>query len=156
MLEFDETFMEQTADGGFRSDVTGRRGPETVMIEICVTHAVDEAKWRVRESGVEGYIEKDASPEMLAQALEAVADGREYLSPAFRETLAREDAKAQGLAKILSRREQQVLAQVVAGQTSKEIAESIGVNSRTVEFHRANLMAKLDAPSLADLMTTVK
>jgi DNA-binding NarL/FixJ family response regulator len=124
---------------------------------LVVTSLVDPLSLsRVRESGVEGYIEKDASPEMLTQALEAVADGREYFSPTFRDTLAREDAKAQGLAKILSRREQQVLGQVIAGNTSKEIGELMGVSARTVEFHRANLMAKLDAKSLTDLMATVR
>jgi DNA-binding NarL/FixJ family response regulator len=111
---------------------------------------------RVRESGVEGYIEKDASPEMLGEALAAVAVGRPYFSPTFRETLAREDAKAQGLAKILSRREQQVLGLVLGGKTNKEIAELIGLSARTVEFHRANLMSKLDVSSLADLIATVR
>jgi len=111
---------------------------------------------RVREVGVEGYLEKDATPELLTEALRAVADGRSFYSETFRALLAREDAKAQGLAKILSRREQQVLAAVLAGQTSREIAERLGLSARTVEFHRANLMAKLDAPTLQDLVATVR
>lgn len=124
---------------------------------LVVTTLVDPLSLtRVRESGVEGYIEKDATPEMLAEALAAVADGRQYYSPTFRETLAREDAKAQGLAKILSRREQQVLGHVLAGKTSREIGEQMNLSARTVEFHRANLMAKLDAESMNDLMITVR
>ncbi len=124
---------------------------------LVVTSLVDPlALTRVRESSVEGYLEKDATREMLVQALEAVASGREFYSDVFRETLARENAKSQGLAKILSRREQQVLAQLIGGKTNREIAELISVSTRTVEFHRANLMTKLDAVSLADLITTVK
>lgn len=124
---------------------------------LVVTTLVDPLSLtRVRESGVEGYIEKDATPEMLAEALAAVADGRRYYSPTFRETLAREDAKAQGLAKILSRREQQVLGHVLGGKTNREIADLLDLSARTVEFHRANLMAKLDVASLADLSAVVR
>jgi DNA-binding NarL/FixJ family response regulator len=124
---------------------------------LVITSLVDPlVLTRVRESSVEGYIEKDATPELLVQALETVASGRAFYSEVFRETLAREDAKAQGLAKILSRREQQVLGHVLRGKTSKEIAELMSLSSRTVEFHRANLMAKLDAGSLADLIATVR
>jgi DNA-binding NarL/FixJ family response regulator len=111
---------------------------------------------RVREAGVEGYVEKDASPDLVAQALEAVADGRHFYSDLFKRALAREDTKALGLAKILSRREQQVLAHVLAGKTSRETGELLGLSARTVEFHRSNLMTKLDASNLADLVATVR
>lgn len=111
---------------------------------------------RVRESGVEGYIEKDASPEQFAEALGAVADGRLFYSARFNETLAREGAKAQAVGKILSRREQEVLTHVLAGRTSRETGEVIGLSARTVEFHRANIMAKLGAGSLADLITNAR
>ena len=124
---------------------------------LIVTSLVDALTLaRVREAGVEGYIEKDASPEMLTAALEAVAEGRKSYSEVFTGTLAREDAQAQGIAKILSRREQQVLAHVLAGRTSREIGELLGLSARTVEFHRANLMAKLDAPTVTALLATVR
>jgi len=124
---------------------------------IVLTTLVDPlALSRVREAGVEGYVEKGASSATLAQALETVADGRSYYSDVFHATLAREDAKPQALAKILSRREQQVLGHVLAGQTSREIGEQLGLSMRTVEFHRANLMTKLDAPNLSDLVAAVR
>ncbi len=111
---------------------------------------------RVRESGVEGYLEKDASPEKLAEAMTAVADGRPFFSARFMETLAREGAKAEALGKILSRREQEVLTQVIAGKTSKEIADFYGIGQRTVEFHRANVMAKLGATNTAELVAQAR
>ena len=111
---------------------------------------------RVRESGVEGYIEKEASPEQLAEALGAVADGRLFYSARFNETLAREGAKAQAVGKILSRREQEVLTHVLAGRTSRETGELIGLSVRTVEFHRANIMAKLGASNMAELTANAR
>lgn len=124
---------------------------------LVVTSLVDPLTLsRVREAGVEGYVEKDATPETLAEALVAVADGRDYHSPLFRDTLAREDAKSQGLAKILSRREQQVLGGVIGGKSNREIAELLGLSVRTVEFHRLNFMAKLEATDVNQLMAAVR
>lgn len=111
---------------------------------------------RVRESGVEGYLEKDTQPEKLGEALAAVADGRRYFSARFMETLVREGAKAEAVGKILSRREQEVLTQVVAGKTSREIADFYSIGLRTVEFHRANLMAKLGAANTAELVALTR
>ena len=107
---------------------------------------------RVRESGVEGYLEKDAPPQLLEEAMTEVAAGRSFYSARFLETLAREGAKTEAIGKILSRREQEVLTQIVAGKTSKEIAEFYGIGLRTVEFHRANVMAKLGAANTAELI----
>jgi DNA-binding NarL/FixJ family response regulator len=117
---------------------------------LIVSSLVDPlALTRVREAGVEGYMEKDASPETLAEALAAVADGGQYYSQKFRETLTREGAEAVG--KILSRREQQVLAFVLGKKTNREIAELMSLGVRTVEFHRANVMTKLGATNLNEL-----
>ena len=111
---------------------------------------------RVRESGVEGYVEKDTTPEKLEEALHAVADGRAFFSARFQETLAREGSRAMAVGKILSRREQEVLTHVLAGKTSREVGELIGLSARTVEFHRANIMAKLGATNLAELAANAR
>lgn len=111
---------------------------------------------RVRESGVEGYLEKDTDPARLEEAMLAVASGRPFFSARFLETLAAEGAKAEGLGKILSRREQEVLTQVIAGKTSREIADFYTIGLRTVEFHRANLMAKLGVANTAELVALAK
>jgi DNA-binding NarL/FixJ family response regulator len=119
---------------------------------LVVSSLVDPlALTRVREAAVEGYTEKDATPELLGEALNAVADGRQYYSPKFHETLAREGAKTEAVGKILSRREQQVLALVLAKKSNREIADAMSLSVRTVEFHRANLMGKLDATNLTEL-----
>jgi len=111
---------------------------------------------RVRESGVEGYLEKDAPPAELGAALLAVAHGREYFSARFRAAWAEERTKPAAVGKVLSRREQQVMSGVLEGKTSREIAAALGVSVRTVEFHRANLLAKLGATSVAELHAIVR
>ena len=111
---------------------------------------------RVRESGVEGYLEKDAPPGELSTALETVAAGRPSFSARFSDTLARAHASPLAVGKILSRREQEVLAHVLGGCTSREISERIGLSIRTVEFHRANLMSKLGASSAVELLAVAR
>lgn len=53
---------------------------------------------------------------------------------------------------ILTTREQQVLRGLVDGQSNKIIARDLGISPRTIEIYRANLMAKMDARSLAELV----
>ncbi len=72
---------------------------------------------------------------------------------------AREDAArierqqlASALLAKLTAREQQVLERIVAGRLNKQIADDLGISIKTVEAHRANIMDKLNAGTVADLM----
>jgi DNA-binding CsgD family transcriptional regulator len=56
---------------------------------------------------------------------------------------------------MLTPREQAVLARIVAGASSKEAAQRLGISPRTVEFHRANILQKLGAKNTADLLRMV-
>ena len=75
---------------------------------------------------------------MLDQAREAFAD---YQHAANREAL---------MGKLTSR-EAQVLERIVAGRLNKQIADDLGISIKTVEAHRANIMEKLNANTVADL-----
>ena len=55
------------------------------------------------------------------------------------------------LAKLTSR-ESQVLERIVAGRLNKQIADDLGISIKTVEAHRANIMEKLGANTVADLI----
>ena len=76
---------------------------------------------------------------MLAQAREAFSDHQQSAS---RDAL---------LAKLTSR-EAQVLERIVAGRLNKQIADDLGISIKTVEAHRANIMEKLNANTVADLL----
>ncbi len=60
--------------------------------------------------------------------------------------------EAKGRVERLTPRERDVLVGLVDGFTNKMIAESLDISPRTVEIHRANLMEKLDAPSLSNVL----
>lgn len=76
---------------------------------------------------------------MLAQAKESFA---EYQSSINRDAL---------MAR-LTLRESQVLERIVAGRLNKQIADDLGISIKTVEAHRANIMEKLGANTVADLL----
>jgi FixJ family two-component response regulator len=78
---------------------------------------------------------------MLAQATSAFA---ESMQAASRDAL---------MAK-LTTREAQVLERIVAGRLNKQIADDLGISIKTVEAHRANIMEKLNANTVADLLKT--
>jgi len=76
---------------------------------------------------------------MLDQAREAFAD---YQHAANRDALMGK----------LTAREAQVLERIVAGRLNKQIADDLGISIKTVEAHRANIMEKLNANTVADLL----
>src|SRR5437899_2603389 len=57
--------------------------------------------------------------------------------------------------KPLTQREGEVLAQLVTGASNKEAARQLGISPRTIEIHRANIMTKLEAKNVADLVRIV-
>jgi FixJ family two-component response regulator len=63
-------------------------------------------------------------------------------------------ADAQARFRQLTAREREVFQRVAAGKTSKEVARELGVSHRTVEIHRARVMEKMGAPTLAELVRT--
>jgi two-component system, LuxR family, response regulator FixJ len=56
---------------------------------------------------------------------------------------------------VLTPRERQVLAEVIAGASSKKVGRSLKISPRTVEVHRARIMDKLGAKNAADLVRIV-
>jgi FixJ family two-component response regulator len=55
----------------------------------------------------------------------------------------------------LTKREQEVLAQIAAGASNKEAGHELGISPRTIEVHRARIMEKLSAKNAADLVRIV-
>jgi two-component system response regulator FixJ len=99
------------------------------------------------KAGVSDFIEKPFSDDVILHALEAAcraapADGDP--SAEYTEIKAR-------LAE-LTPRESQVLAGLVAGKANKVVAIDLGISPRTVEVYRANVMTKMQAGSLSELV----
>jgi FixJ family two-component response regulator len=82
--------------------------------------------------------------------LAAVAQALEKSAVLRQERAAR--ATVESALAVLTARERQVLAQIVAGRLNKQIAADLGTGEKTIKFHRGNLMRKLGVRSIADLV----
>ena len=98
-------------------------------------------------AGVVDFIEKPFDDETMLGALRRALHRERDRA----DQVAEGAAAAQRLAS-LSMRERQVLNGLVAGQANKVIALELGISPRTVEIYRANLMAKMQAGSLSELV----
>ena len=99
------------------------------------------------KAGACDFIEK---PFEDATIIEAIRRAAQRLGDAAAGTVSADDIRSR-LAS-LSDRERQILTAVVAGQPNKAIAFNLDISPRTVEVHRANVMTKMKARSLPDLV----
>lgn len=124
--------------------------PDTRVI-LLTGHPGGRLPAELLSLGIEGYLDKVAPVEFVLQAVRTVLEGGMFfasrMSPRAKAT---EEARALP-ASPLTVREQEVARMVAAGKPSKEIARELGLSVRTVEKHRANLMAKVGVREVASL-----
>jgi two-component system response regulator FixJ len=116
------------------------------FVFVSAFAGVRDATQAMREGAVD-FLEKPIDAErLLACVRAALAKSAERAEHALATRRARE-----GFAR-LTPREREILSAVVAGQRSREIAEVLAISPRTVEVHRAHIMEKMEAVSVADLV----
>lgn len=101
-------------------------------------------------AGADGYVHKAADVDELKRALRAVCNGERYLDPRLGARLAASPSPT--ALDELSARELEVLTLLALGYANKEVADRLHVSVRTVETHRASLMAKLRISTRRELV----
>jgi DNA-binding NarL/FixJ family response regulator len=103
---------------------------------------------RALQAGARGYVLKDAPASEIVAAIDAVAAGGTFLSPAVSRRLFRNQAPRP----LLSPRESEILAAIGRGESSKQMARTLGLSVRTIETHRQNIKRKLELEGQAELI----
>lgn len=110
------------------------------------------------QHGAKGFLLKGSVSEELLLAIRAASRGAVYLSPAISEAVLSDVsstppvAKSPGPGDQLTPREREMLQMIGEGYTNSKMAEALGISVKTVERHRTNLMAKLNAHNLVELI----
>lgn len=131
---------------------------QTTNVLILTMHSNEMLVRRVLQKGAKGYLLKDSLKEELLLAIRAASRGATYLSPAVSEAVLAEvpeqddEGGDSDLAIPLTKRESQMLQLICEGHTNTEMAKLMHLSIKTVERHRANLMSKLNAHNLVELI----
>ncbi len=130
--------------------------PRTQVL-IQTMHDSEALAQEVLAAGARGYLLKNDAPELLPQAIEALAAGRTFFTPKVSELVMRtlNDPSAVPAAAPRSRltpRERELVQLLAEGKSNKEAADTLGITLNTVETHRKNVMSKLQLRSASDLV----
>jgi DNA-binding NarL/FixJ family response regulator len=134
-----------------------------VRVVVLSMHANEEYVLQALRSGAAGYLLKDAATPELELAVQAVAEGKTYLSPSISKQVVDEylhrtnpdrpmqdsvlDAFEQ-----LTPRQREVLQLVAEGHNTQQIAHKLNISVKTVETHRLQLMTRLNIHDIAGLV----
>lgn len=123
------------------------RSDSTLPVIFLTGHADVPTSVFAMKQGAVDFIEKPAEEQVLIAALERALE----LHVELRRQSLELNTLRQRYAS-LTPREQEVMAEVVAGHRNKQAAHTLGIAERTVKLHRANVLDKMRADSLAELV----
>lgn len=129
-----------------------------IGIVMLTMHADESYVLRALNAGVKGYLLKESAENDLLRAVQAVAQGKPFFSPAITKTLLEDYMrvlKQEGLSdtfELLTPREKEVLQLLAEGKTNKDVSGILDVSLYTVESHRTNLMQKLNLHNTAEIV----
>jgi two-component system response regulator NreC len=132
------------------------RYPELKILVLTI-HTSDNFINETFKAGINGYCLKDSSRSDLLNAVDSVLQGKLYLSPAIAKEVIQgylsgpETPKVQNSWGNITHREREVLKLLAEGHMNKQIAPMLHISVKTVEKHRANIMAKLGLHNVAAL-----
>lgn len=127
-----------------------------VKVVVLTMHQEPAYARRALEAGAVGFVLKHSAPAELLAAIRAALDGQTYLSPAVAadvlQSFRNGTDRDADLAARLTSRQREILQLLAEGRSAKEIAATLGISPRTVEFHKYQMMESLRLQSSAELI----
>lgn len=128
-----------------------------IKVIILSMHENEMFIERAFRSGASGYLLKECTFNELIQAINEVACGNKYLSPAISSTVLKKYLSGESAAKARKRgneltpKERRVLQLLSEGYSTKDVGRILGISVKTAETHRQHIMEKLGLHSIAEL-----
>jgi len=128
--------------------------PACKVIFLTMTHDADLAREALR-IGASGYLLKTSAGWELLEAVDSALSGRQYVTPVLQQSM--DDAPpAVGAEPYphfeLTARQREVLQLLAQGHSMKQVAAALGLATRTVAFHKYQMMGKFRLGSTAELV----
>ena len=124
--------------------------PSSLPIIIVTAHGDTQMAVRAMKEGAFDFVEKPINNQILLETVDKAINESEKLT----RSLGQQEEIRQRLEN-LTPREHDVLNMIAKGKLNKQIAFDLGITQRTVEVHRARVMEKMKAKTVADLLRTV-
>ncbi len=143
--------------GGLEATIEIKKTRPEARILVLSQYDDKEYLSRFLRAGASGYVLKKVMGEELVRAIKAVAGGESYLYPSLASHVIEGFLKGENDGELdpydlLTDREKQVLKLIAEGLTHKEIANELGISTRTAIAHQSHLSEKLDIHSKAQLI----
>jgi DNA-binding NarL/FixJ family response regulator len=128
-----------------------------VAVLIVTMHDSDRVVQEAMEAGANGLVLKAEAGRTLSDAVRAILSRGEFISERVGRVAGRRTSDPEmrfGRQKplVLTPREREVLQLLAEGQANKEVANALGITTKTAETHRARIMAKLHVHSMSELV----
>ncbi len=125
------------------------------VVFLTMHHDIAYAR-RALDAGALGYVLKHSAPAELSAAIRAALQGKTFVTPTLAgemlQTMRREPAASGDSRDALTPRQREVLQLLAEGCSAKQIAAALSVSTRTVEFHKYQMMETLGVHSNAELI----
>jgi two-component system, NarL family, response regulator NreC len=134
-----------------------KKNPQIGVI-ILSMYSDETYLMRTLAAGAKGYLLKDSADVDLHRAVQVVAEGKPFFSPAIADTLLEDymrQLQQRGLQDtydLLTEREKEILQLLAEGKSNKDVAGILNLSTNTVETHRTRIMQKLDLHSTAEIV----
>jgi len=129
--------------------------PKTEVL-IFTMHENDNLIRDVLTAGAHGYVLKSDAARHLVNAVEALIQHKPFFSAKVSETVLDGYLKAGHEAELpgepLTPREREIVQLLAEGKSNKEVADTLGISTKTIETHRATIMRKLELKSFAEMV----
>jgi DNA-binding NarL/FixJ family response regulator len=133
-----------------------RQGGDRTPVVFLTMHRDVTFARRALDAGASGFVLKHSASVELVTAIRAALQGKTYLTPQLAgevlEAMKEGSEQAGDPVASLTPRQREVLQLLAEGRSAKEIAASLGISARTVEFHKYQMMETLDLHTNAELI----
>jgi DNA-binding NarL/FixJ family response regulator len=130
-----------------------KRDNPDVKVVFLTMHQDSAYARRALDAGAHGFVVKHSATAELVMAIHAALKGQTFITPALTKDVLRKAERSSGnAANFLTTRQREILRLLAEGRSAKEIALTLAISPRTVEFHKYQLMETHGLHSNAELI----